>query len=363
MNKTMSIYLDLLRFFAAVAVFLHHLAPVTGRYSLWGSHGEDAVMVFFVLSGFVIAYVTDRKEKTPVLYLSSRLARLYSVAIPALLLTLVFDEIGRTADPALYAPWYHDSLPWLRAAASVTFTNQLWSLDIRYFGNTPYWSLSYEFWYYILFAILVFARRWWLIALWAIFVGPCILLLLPVWMAGVFVYRLSKTFTVSSAMAWAMALIPPVLYVLYGAANGKEILTAFSDSFVVPITGNEYYLHKARFFLHDYVLTGLLCVHFLGASVLCRTRQWRLGSEVIPRLAVYTFSLYLIHYPLMYCLSALSPWEASSLAHDALVVAITCVVVWLVGLLGERLKSTLRAAFLTGWTALHGFKRTGQETN
>ena len=52
-------------------------------------------MVFFVLSGFVIAYVSEQKEHTLREYSISRLARLWSVAVPALILTIALDQLGR----------------------------------------------------------------------------------------------------------------------------------------------------------------------------------------------------------------------------------------------------------------------------
>ena len=60
MQRTTSVYLDLLRFLAAAVVFAGHAYPqrLTGGVpALWRfwSFGNDAVMVFFVLSGFVIA--------------------------------------------------------------------------------------------------------------------------------------------------------------------------------------------------------------------------------------------------------------------------------------------------------------------
>ena len=77
--------------------------------------GNDAVMVFFVLSGFVIAYVADKKEKTFHDYALSRLARLYSVAAPALALTVVVDYVGSRIDYSLYTGWdFLTDHPWWR---------------------------------------------------------------------------------------------------------------------------------------------------------------------------------------------------------------------------------------------------------
>lgn len=65
MTSALSLYLDALRFGAAFIVFVSHYAA--GRYSgglFWQvmDYGRIAVLVFFVLSGFVIAWVTEARE-------------------------------------------------------------------------------------------------------------------------------------------------------------------------------------------------------------------------------------------------------------------------------------------------------------
>src|SRR4051812_7117966 len=102
--RSFSLYLDLMRFLAAVAVFLDHLTsfPITGVEDgprqgllLIGNYGQSAVTVFFVMSGFVIAYVTTSRENSGWSYSVSRVSRLYSVVVPALLLTFGFDLAGQ----------------------------------------------------------------------------------------------------------------------------------------------------------------------------------------------------------------------------------------------------------------------------
>jgi peptidoglycan/LPS O-acetylase OafA/YrhL len=77
MTNALSLYLDALRFGAALTVFVSHYS--TGRISgglFWQfDRGRTAVLVFFVLSGFVIAWVSERRERTLEEYCLSRVAR------------------------------------------------------------------------------------------------------------------------------------------------------------------------------------------------------------------------------------------------------------------------------------------------
>jgi len=198
MNKPTSIYLDLIRFFAAATVFIVHANydRFTGGLSvLWrmANLGNDAVMVFFVLSGFVIAYVADQKEKTVKQYFISRFARLYSVAVPALVLTVVLDYIGSRVNYSVCSGWWFqtDNPVW-RLLANFLFINELWFSSVRPFSNGPFWSLGYEFWYYVIFASAYYIqspRRYFLIAAVCLLVGPKILILFPIWVLGVTVYQ------------------------------------------------------------------------------------------------------------------------------------------------------------------------------
>ena len=105
MTQALSLYLDALRFAAAFTVFMSHYAA--GRYSgglFWQvtPYGRIAVIVFFVLSGFVIAWVTETRERTLEEYALSRVARLYSVIVPAFVVTWALDNLGMAIDPRFY---------------------------------------------------------------------------------------------------------------------------------------------------------------------------------------------------------------------------------------------------------------------
>ena len=79
LKQVTSIYLDFFRLFAALLVFFYHAsAERLNGQSLIGiaSFGHDAIIVFFVLSGFVIAYITDCKSTDIGGFIKNRLARL-----------------------------------------------------------------------------------------------------------------------------------------------------------------------------------------------------------------------------------------------------------------------------------------------
>jgi peptidoglycan/LPS O-acetylase OafA/YrhL len=357
MNAASSLYLDLVRFGAAALVFLHHwvyprLSGTT--YESLGGFGEDAVMIFFVLSGYVISYVTTEQHNTVREYGVNRFARLYSVVIPALLLTVAFDTLGRHLSPMLYDGWwYQSSEPWLRTLTSLGFLNNLWTLNVRFFSNGPYWSISYEFWYYVMFGIALFAqghRRWILLALCALLVGPQILMLFPIWLLGVWVYRFNATHTLSAAAGWTLALSSVAAYFIYRYIDLGAHLMAMSDAWIAPFM-NPRHLHKARVFLHDYIIGILVAAHFIGMHAVACSGQLKLSTLATPirYVASFTFTLYLLHYPLLHLLTAASPWPVGDARHQVFLVIGTLIVVWAVGSVTERKKHVWRKLIAYFW--------------
>ena len=126
MNKGFSVYLDLVRFIAACLVYFYHSNQrlLVEEILPASNFGHSSVIVFFVLSGFVIAYVTDTKENTWTSYCASRLSRVYSVAVPAIVLTLTLDTVGRKLLPELYAGYPYDQFL-TRLLGSLLFANPL----------------------------------------------------------------------------------------------------------------------------------------------------------------------------------------------------------------------------------------------
>jgi hypothetical protein len=112
------------------------------------------VIVFFVLSGFVIACASDERDRTLGQYALNRLSRLWSVSLPALVPGFVISPFVSpsflTSEPS------DDSL---RTAANALFLGQSWFLDLTPPMNAPFWSLNYEAWFYAIFGAYMFLPR------------------------------------------------------------------------------------------------------------------------------------------------------------------------------------------------------------
>jgi peptidoglycan/LPS O-acetylase OafA/YrhL len=354
MGANLSIYLDLLRFSAAFLVFIFHASyPRLSHGALpnFGATADDAVMAFFVLSGFVIAHTADTKERVPAVFIKARFARLYSVALPALLLTFTVDCVGRSIAPVLYDGWwYQGSWPLARALANALFLSQLWFLDIRPFSDGPFWSIGYEFWYYMLFAAAFFlrgrARVSALIAI-SIVIGPKILVLLPVWLLGVLIFRMRK-WNVRPLVATTLFLLPIAFYVAFLCFDGRPHIDWRIDDFTRSIVDLQWSAH----FASKYFVGCLVACNILGFAKVERLFDFGPARRLIHWCAGMTFALYLFHYPLLHFYAAILPDSLSASSRAALIISLTLATVILLAEITERRKRDARAVVDRLWVAL-----------
>jgi peptidoglycan/LPS O-acetylase OafA/YrhL len=332
-NRGLSLHLDALRALAAIAVVVSHFAypRFSGGDFLWVRDlniGSDAVMLFFVLSGFVIAYAAAEKDRTAGTFLFNRLTRIYSVALPAVVLTFVLDRCGVALDPAAYDGWWYEgSYPLARALTALTFTNEIGFTHIRIGSNGPYWSLAYEVWYYVIFAAVMFlsgARRWIAAAALALVAGPKILVLGFAWVAGVVAYRLlPRAAALPSSGARWLFWAPPGIYAMALAGGVPDLLLQWTTDVLGPAFVTR--LGFSDEFIWNAALGLLGAAHVLGAVRL--SADWPSpGARVtsaIRWLARGSFSLYVVHYPLMQFLSAAFPGaHVSGVKQAALLLSV-----------------------------------------
>lgn len=338
MPSNFSAYLDIVRFLAAMLVFLGHASGVnwTGGF-LWqlGPYGDTCVVIFFVLSGFVIGYVSDEKEHTPEAYLTSRIARLWSVVIPALALTFLIDWFGVRTAPELYLgqPWFAGDHAVLRYLASFLMLQEIWDLNLVPGVNGPFWSLSYEAFYYLFFCIIFYARttwKWLAVALLMVLSGPVIAALFPVWGMGFLAYRLCRSKTLPASLCMVLALVGMMLLVASPYLRSVPMLR-------FQIMGEDIlgrYIEGVAFFMHLVGVHGLI------------GRLPRLPGRLkasISTVAATTFPLYLLHRPLIQFFSYAGPDDPSSWQRRVMLIAGTLLVVGLLTPAIERLRLAMRA--------------------
>jgi peptidoglycan/LPS O-acetylase OafA/YrhL len=346
MANALSLYLDALRFGAAFAVFLSHYA--TGRISgglFWflADYGRTAVLVFFVLSGFVIAWVTDTRERTVEDYTLSRVARLYSVIMPAFIVTAALDYLGQTIDPKLYGPeWGHSMAhPAFGYALSVVFLGESWNLAVLPGFNLPFWSLNYEAWYYVLFAAATFLRgrrRTAAVGLAALLAGPKIILLLPVWLMGVAAWRWRATFP--KGLGRPLVAISLTGFIAIEALGGQQLFWHPSTHWLPP-----------GYSAYDYILGVIVAFFIVGLANLQLPMPGMRLEGVVRGLAGMSFGLYLLHYPLLNFFGTVVPGPPDRTMHRVLVFGLALGGALGLAYLAEPCKGLLKRGLVTGLDA------------
>jgi peptidoglycan/LPS O-acetylase OafA/YrhL len=359
MTRGLSIYLDAIRFFAAVLVLFSHVAyPRFSNGDLqWMRDlnlGSDAVILFFVLSGLVIAHTTCSRNRTWTDYAKARMARLYSVVIPALVVTLACDLIGRAINPAAYDGWWYNGEGIVeQVARAVFFTSQAGGTTLRIGTNGPFWSVAYEAWYYLGFGIAVFTRGWkraGLLAATLVAAGLNILLLAPCWLAGVALHRLTGRVDLSAIparTAWALALGPWLAYAVWLAVDLPQTLTLLTYGALGGAITPRAAFGFSDEFLWNGCLAILFAMHFLGIMALARDADWirRRPEKAIRWLAGATFSIYLFHYPLLTLVHAMPGYDAARPSHYLGAGLVSLALCFVLAEVSERRLAAWKALF------------------
>ena len=303
---------------------------------------------FFVLSGFVISFVAAKKEENIRDFFVARAARIYSVAIPAVVITAVLDYLGYSIFPGAYPAgsqaW---DLPAIRVVTSLLFANEFWILGIQLFSNVPYWSLNYEVWYYILFGVSFYLRgntRYWVLAVITIVIGPKILLLLPIWWMGVFVFQSDAFAKMTISQAWVLLAMSLLGFTAYITQN----LGLVGWNFLHDTLGADMHqnLGWSRQFLTDYFLGFYLMLHFAALRQLMSGEIPALSliEKPIRYLAGATFSLYLFHQPLLWFFNSVFSNMVEIEMRYMLAVTLTFVAVFPLASVTERKKTAWMSA-------------------
>lgn len=304
-DKRLAVGLDLIRATAALLVFAAHLRG--GSFVEFGALdpdqrtfitsvifaitrlGREAVLTFFVLSGYLVGGQLLRTIADDTFrlgdYAIDRITRIFTPLIPACLLTAAVGVII-----------YRENTDWLQVFGNMVGLNGLLVETLPL--NSPLWSLSCEIWFYItggaigvlmcrpnkLGAALMLIMA--LVAAW--FYGPSLLLF---WSMGA-----------------AMALLPKVLYPGRMAIFGCLILCA--GSICIQISG------ASRSFATIPTIPPVLAEFLVcaGVAMIIPLATSNRTSEYLHRfrsvasfLSARSYTLYLIHHPVIWSFKEFQP--------------------------------------------------------
>ncbi|HEV7352114.1 MAG TPA: acyltransferase family protein [Brevundimonas sp.] len=347
MNRNLSIYLDLVRLAAAIGVFLSHAKRFVDPdlSKLISTHGPECVALFFVLSGFVIRHATVNRGVGARSYALARLSRMWSVAIPAVAVTALFDAVGFTYNPAYYASleFWNGPANYFEIAQSLSFLNEAWGARVTMGTNDPFWSLGYEVAYYILFLVTFIKRRRLQIAFflaWTALFGPQILAYGALWGLGIVAYDVCQKASnrsprpalwIAISLTASPALYPIFKYIVFPPLGSPMRFESISQWAVAYV----YYL-----------MIGLLvALHFVGCAIIMKRGNFVPArvEAAIRWAAGATFTIYLMHQPIIVAMAAINERHPSAWLSGPGGLITTLICLFLLAEAGERRKRETRA--------------------
>lgn len=291
-----------------------HNALVWAFYSATAFYHE-AVVVFFVLSGFLIAGPNIDRVRissfSPGSYAVDRFTRIYVTAFPAMVLTLAADWIGRNLLPG--AGFYdgtnllmqdrvtggvrHDSL--LDLGRNLLMLQPVHAPMLG--SNIPLWSLSYEVWFYVWFGLTAWslqARRRsaplviGLATLGLLLFHWTAIFYVAIWCFGAIAYQWSRW---PRSITLALVAVASCLALSLSGRLGGGVPN-------VPLKWTDLPL-------------GLAFAWLLALMKRRSYRVWNSSENFNQLFSNFSYSLYVIHYPLILCFVSLFAMLLGRLAH------------------------------------------------
>jgi peptidoglycan/LPS O-acetylase OafA/YrhL len=301
-----------LRGIAALLVVIFHcnlmLNPfMPHRYTHFVESGWLWVDFFFVLSGFIMSYVYGKYFKNGTTgsaykkYLGARLARVYPLhfftLIWAIICAMAITRLSTSLDP-FFADMFNVKTA---VPASLLLIQSLHIFNAAPL-NTPSWSLSTEWWVYMIFPLFVpFFSRLKIIgkSLTLIFI-IAMFLVIRYWLGplsgpvkGQPTINLVADFGFIRCLAGFLTGM--LLFEFYEAKAGYSILKN-SWSFIVFFTGILVAMH---FGIMDVIILAFFPFILLTAAYNTSGVKKFLDTRPLQRLGDWSFSIYMVHVPLM----------------------------------------------------------------
>jgi peptidoglycan/LPS O-acetylase OafA/YrhL len=363
-----STFFDLLRFGAAVLVVMEHLSSrlfvgygyleqpgIWTKFLYWiNLLGSPGVVIFFVLSGLFISRSIYRSELLGnrdfgwSRYMIARLSRLWLVLVPALIFTFFVDQVAEVSG-------------WVNKGSGVdVFVGNIFFVQtilVPQFGsNAPLWSISNEFWYYMIFPLLMLSvlsnnvwRRLLFLAISVallVFIGPRKAAYFLMWLLGAAVMLLPvcRRFGGGCLLVAAAAFLVFFSLMRPLVARGRLIF----DGVEIDLFWPDLMISVATF-----LVMRVAIVYFEGRDYFINISV----DSMIRKGAAFSFSLYVVHYPLInsgYFLAHANGFRGFQpgplgVAFEVGILALICAVAWLFASMTEMHTNTVRVAVAQAW--------------
>lgn len=293
--------LDAAKGFAASVVCISHV--VVNRNGSASSplvfhFGSEAVMAFFLISGFLIHWSSHQlgQFEGARKYFAKRATRVYSVWVPAMAaIALIVYAEGR---------WSPDD-SWARALGNLFMLQDVSLLKPAVicdplFFNAPLWSMHYEWWFYVIYPVVLMVaepkKRTHVVGILAV-LGGITYVLIPNPLSRLFMYFSIWWIGVEAAESLrgkgavsAPDLVRPVAYAAAAAAPIVLLCIQAWRSTGLIAAGTHPFL-EARHFASAILL---LSIAFAWQRLRWAGFAWTIGPFAI--VTPISFSLFLVHF-------------------------------------------------------------------
>ncbi len=312
LSKGKSDFLNLIRWISALVVVIGHTELIS-RYFIgdrvsdtpqvilyFTYHAHSAVMIFFVLSGYIVGYSTFRKLKTGYdfrEYFLDRWSRIYSVLFPAIVLTLFLDRIGQRHN----AIYLNDKIipqgqEYLRLFVNVLALQGIQGKRVQLGSNPALWSIGYEFCFYLIYGFVLFR--------------PGILKNRYIFPVAIGLLFLILGLNVSAYfLLWLYGFI--IFYFFH--MKGIHLSNIYAIPLIVLlVVANHYIAFRNALDLPEY-WQDLLISSIVGLLLLCefeKTSRTLLSARMVSIngfMADFSYSLYAFHMPVMFFVLSMVP--------------------------------------------------------
>jgi exopolysaccharide production protein ExoZ len=275
-----------LRAIAALMVVFHHVQDQSpGFKAVWDTQvGQAGVDLFFVISGFVMVYVTGERERSPRQFIAMRAARI----IPVYWFYTACAVVLMVA-----APWLYRSgeLSVRHVVLSLLFIPH----ETAHAGLSPVirlgWTLNYEMFFYVIFAIaMAISARY------------------RLWLAAGFLSLLTATgyamnfvgFSIGAAdfyfrsiileFAFGMIIASMFLRGKFQSIGHRWGTALIIGGFLALIALDRFYSDSTRA-----VVYGLPSSCIMIGALIAGNRTRILNSNLLQKIGDASYSIYLVH--------------------------------------------------------------------